>query len=162
MSNSLPHLDETDRAILRHLQADGALSNVRLAEAIGLSPAATLARVKKLEQDQIIQGYTALVDRERLGFDLMCFVQVSLESHDVAFVEAFRNTIRAMPEVIECHFLTGQADYLLKVVVKNRKALEHFLVQKLTPVAGVSRLQTSLVLSEVKTHGNLMLADDEV
>ena len=148
-------LDKTDYAILQVLQEDSSISNVRLAEKIGLSPAATLARVKKLEQDRVILGYSALVDREKLGYDLLCFVEVSLESHSVDLVKDFRAAIRSMPEVIECHFVTGQCDYLLKVAVENRQALEYFLVQTLTPVPGVSRLQTRLILNEVKTRSIL-------
>ena len=155
------NLDATDNAILAALQADGSLSNVRLAEHINLSPAATLARVKRLEQSGIISGYIALIDKEKLGYDLLCFVTVSLENHDVTLVENFRTAIKAMPEVIECHFLTGNSDYILKVAVQNRQSLEHFLVQTLTPVSGVARLQTSIVLNEVKEKTVLQVCLEE-
>ncbi len=148
-------LDETDITILKYLQQDSSISNVKLAGMVGLSPAATLARVKKLEQERYISGYGAVVDKEKLGYGLLCMVQVSLETHEVKLVKKFREQIQMMPEVLECYFLTGQSDYLLKVAVKDRKALEYFLVNTLTPAAGVSRLQTSVVLSEVKTSSVL-------
>lgn len=142
--------DEIDEAILVALQEDSSISNVGLARRVGLSPAATLARVKKLEQEGVIEGYGVAINLEKIGYDLLCFVQVTLANHDVGLVTDFREAIRGMPEVIECHFITGSSDYLLKVAVKNRHDLEHFLVYSLTPVAGVTHLQTSLVLSEIK------------
>ena len=156
-NNSSTHLDEIDYAILQTLQKDASISNVRLAEVVGLSPAATLARVKKLEHDDVIQGYIARLDKEKLGFNLFCFVHVILESHDVQLVDGFRMAITSMPEVIECHFVTGHYDYLLKVVVKNREELEEFLVHTVAAAPGVKRLQTSLVLREVKPHSALPL-----
>lgn len=155
MGNGTLVLDQTDSTILELLQADASISNVKLAEKIGLSPAATLARVKKLEQERVIQQYTAVIDKEKLGYSLLCMVQVSLETHQVDLVNQFREKIQIMPEVLECYFLTGQSDYLLKVVVKDRSALEYFLVNTLTPAAGVSKLQTSIVLSEVKSQSIL-------
>lgn len=148
-------LDQTDSTILTILQQDASISNVKLAQKIGLSPAATLARVKKLEQEGVILGYTAVIDKEKLGYSLLCMVQVSLGTHDIDLVNKFREQIQQMAEVLECYFLTGQSDYLLKVVVEDRHALEYFLVNTLTPAAGVARLQTSVVLSEVKSNTSL-------
>ena len=152
MRGRYSRLDDIDTHILQVLQTDASISNVNLASAIGLSPAATLTRVKKMEQDGIIEGYSVELNKEKIGLQLLCFVQVSLENHSVDLVKAFRVAIKEMPEVMECHFVTGMSDYLLKVVVRDRQALEHFLVHKLTPTPGVSRMQTSLVLSEVKTR----------
>ncbi|MEM7336817.1 MAG: Lrp/AsnC family transcriptional regulator [Chloroflexota bacterium] len=148
-------LDETDTLILNYLQKDSSISNVKLAGFVNLSPAATLTRVKKLEQEGFIKGYTAVIDTERLGYSLLCMVQVSLETHEVQLVNQFREQIQEMPEVLECYFLTGQSDYLLKVTVKDRQALEYFLVNTLTPASGVARLQTSVILNEVKTSSVL-------
>jgi DNA-binding Lrp family transcriptional regulator len=144
-------LDDTDKNALRALQADGRLSNVELARRIDLSPPATHARLRRLEADGIITGYTALLDREKAGFDLLCFIQISLQMHQLDQVEAFRELVRQMPEVLECHHITGEYDYLLKVVLRNRKDLERFVVDRLTPVPGVARIHTSLVLTEVKS-----------
>jgi len=126
------------------------LSNVELARKISLSPPAAHARLRRLEKDGYIRQYTAVVDREKAGYDLLCFIHISLQMHQVTQVEKFREATRKMPEVLECHHITGEYDYLLKVVLRNRKDLERFVVDKLTPIPGVARIHTSLVLVEVK------------
>ncbi|MGL4650465.1 MAG: Lrp/AsnC family transcriptional regulator [Caldilineaceae bacterium] len=151
-------LDGTDRAILALLQNDGSLSNAEIGRRIGLSAPATYARVRRLEQEGYIRGYAALLDHERLGLDLVCFVQVTLRLHSSGLVAEFRRRVREVPEVLECHHITGEFDYLCKVVVPNRKALESLVVEVLTPLPGVERIHTSLVLSEVKATTQLPLA----
>jgi len=143
-------LDPTDKLILQILQEEGRLSNAELARRVNLSPPATHARLRRLEEDGYIRQYAALLDRERTGFDMLCFVQISLQLHQPQQVEAVRAAIREMPEVLECHHVTGEYDYLLKVVIHNRKDLERFVLERLTPVPGVARIHTSLVLTEVK------------
>jgi len=143
-------LDTIDKAILAILQCEGRLSNAELARRVNLSPPATHARLRRLEDEGYIRGYAALLDRERAGFDMLCFVQISLQLHQPQQVEAVRAAIREMPEVLECHHVTGEYDYLLKVVIHNRKDLERFVLERLTPVPGVARIHTSLVLTEVK------------
>ncbi len=143
-------LDRVDKSLLRALQSDGRLSNVQLARKISLSPPATHSRLKRLEKDGYVRQYTAVVDRDKAGYDLLCFIHISLQMHKVEQVEKFREATRRMPEVLECHHITGEHDYLLKVVLKNRKDLERFVVDKITPIPGVARIQTSLVLTEVK------------
>ncbi|MCC6298845.1 MAG: Lrp/AsnC family transcriptional regulator [Anaerolineales bacterium] len=144
-------LDDVDKSLLRALQADGRLSNVQLARKINLSPPATHSRLRRLERAGYVRQYTAVVDREKAGYDLLCFIHISLQMHQVAQVEKFREATRRMPEVLECHHITGEHDYLLKVVLKNRKDLERFVVDKITPIPGVARIHTSLVLTEVKS-----------
>lgn len=151
MSDCYQNLDAIDSAILQTLQQDASLTNVKLAEKVGLSPAATLSRVRRLEQEDIIKSYSVRLNQEKIGFGLLFFVRVQLSSHDVDLVHQFRQAIQQMAEVIECHFVTGDHDYLLKVAVQDRQALEDFLVNKLTPVPGLDRMQTTIVLSEVKT-----------
>lgn len=143
-------LDDLDKSLLRALQTDGRLSNVELARKISLSPPATHTRLKRLERDGYIRQYTAVVDREKAGYDLLCFIHIGLQMHQVEQVEKFREATRSMPEVLECHHITGEYDYLLKVALKNRKDLEKFVVDKITPI-GVARIHTSLVLAEVKS-----------
>src|SRR5512136_2128108 len=143
-------MDPIDKALLRALQADGRLSNVELARKINLSPPATHARLRRLEKNGTIRQYTAIVDREKAGYDLLCFIHISLQMHQVEQVEKFREATRKMPEVLECHHITGEYDYLLKVALHNRKDLERFVVDKITPI-GVARIHTSLVLAEVKS-----------
>lgn len=151
-------LDEVDRAILEALQDDGRLSNVELARRVHLSPPATHARLRRLEKNGYIRQYAAIVDRERAGFDLLCFIQVSIQLHQPDQVEQFRVAVRAMPEVLECHHITGEYDYLLKAALRNRKDLERFVVDRLTPMPGVARIHTSLVLTEVKATTALPLS----
>jgi DNA-binding Lrp family transcriptional regulator len=143
-------LDSTDKLILQILQEEGRLSNAELARRVNLSPPATHSRLRRLEEGGYIRQYAALLDREKAGFDMLCFVHISLQLHQPAQVEAVRVAIREMPEVLECHHVTGEYDYLLKVVIHNRKDLERFVLERLTPVPGVARIHTSLVLSEVK------------
>jgi Lrp/AsnC family leucine-responsive transcriptional regulator len=144
-------LDETDRAILRLLQDDGRTSNVDLARAVGLSPAATHARVRRLEADGTIAGYAAIVEPETAGFDLVCFISVAMSQHSYQGVKDVRTQVAAMPEVLECHHITGEYDYLLKVVLHNRRDLQRFVIERLTPLAGIARIQTSLALAVVKS-----------
>jgi DNA-binding Lrp family transcriptional regulator len=155
--SSEPVLDEVDRNILQVLQAEGRISNVDLARMVNLSPPATHARVRRLEEGGYIRRYAALLDYERLGFEMLCFVRVSLQMHQSQPVEHFRETIQKMPEVLECHHITGEYDYLLKVAVRSRKELERFAIERLTPISGVARIHTSLVLSEVKSTTALPL-----
>lgn len=150
-------LDSVDRAILRALQKDGRMSNVELAGLVNLSSPATHARVRRLEKEGFIRQYTAIVDREKAGYDLLCFVNVSLQMHQLDQVENFRRAAREMPEVLECHHITGEFDYLLKVALHNSKDLERFIVDRLTPIQGVARIHTSLVLTEVKAGMTLQL-----
>lgn len=152
MLNSLQmmELDEIDMQVLRELQADGRISNVELARRVNLSPPATHARIKRLQQQGFIKTAAVILDRARLGFDLLCFIQISLQMHQLEQVERFREAVRQMPEVLECYHLTGEYDYLLKVVIRNRQDLERFVVGNLTPLPGVARIHTSVVFSEIK------------
>ena len=150
-------LDEVDKAALRALQENGKLSNIQLAKQIHLSPPAAHARMKRLEKGGYIRKYTAIVDREKAGYDLLCFVHVSLQIHQVEQVAKFHKIVRQMPEVLECHHITGEYDYLLKVALRNRKDLERFAVDRLTPIPGVARIHTSLALNEIKSTTALPL-----
>lgn len=144
-------LDQLDKLILGILQVDGRISNAELARQINLSPPACHARLKRLEEMGYIRQYTAILEAELLGYDILCFVNVSLQRHTLEQVEQFRHSIREMSEVLECHHITGEYDYLLKVVIRNRKDLERFVVDKLTPLPGVAKIHTSLALTIVKS-----------
>jgi len=150
-------LDDLDRAILRILQEDSRISNVELAHQINLSPPATHKRLKWLKANGYIQKYAALLDREKAGYDLLCFIHIGLQIPQATLVEQFREITREMPEVLECYHLTGEYDYLMKVVLRNRKELEQFIVNKITPIPGVTRIYTSLMLVEVKATTALQL-----
>ena len=144
-------LDDLDKALLREVQADGRISNVELARRVNLSPPAVHARVRRLEEQGYIRQYVALLDREKAGYDMLCFISISLQLHQTEEVNRVRKLVQEMPEVLECHHVTGEYDYLLKVVIRNRQDLERFVMKRLTPIPGLARIHTSLVLSEVKS-----------
>jgi len=156
------NLDEIDRALLRALQEDARRSNVELARLVDLSATGLQKRLRRLEEAGVIVGYAARLDREALGYDMLCFVQVTLQRHEPDAVDNFRREVQAMPEVLECHHLTGEFDYLLKVVVRNRKHLERFILNTLTPVRGMDKIRTSLVLSEIKSAAALPIPTAEL
>lgn len=153
-------LDEIDRIILREVQADGRISNTELARRIHLSPPATHARLRRLEEQGYIREYVALLNRERAGYDMLCFVSVSLQTHGPDQVTRFREAVSALPEVLECYHVTGEFDYLLKVVIRNRADLERFVVYRLTALPGVGRIHSSIVMSEIKTSTALPIPEE--
>ncbi len=148
-------LDETDKTILRLLQADGRVSNAEIARRVGLSDPATHARVKRLEETGVVRQYSTLLDREAIGYDMVCFINVSLQLHQFDAIERFKELVQDMPEVLECHHITGEFDYLLKAVFRNRDELQEFVVNKLTPISGMARINTSLALIEIKATQQL-------
>lgn len=150
MKDYLEELDDLDNSILKELQEDSAMSNVELARRISLSPPAVHARIKRLEELGYVRQYVAILDREKVGYDMLCLINVTLQMHQMDNINLFREAVQAMPEVLECYFVTGEFDYLVKVVVRNRKELETFLMEKLTPIPGIARISTSIVLTEIK------------
>jgi DNA-binding Lrp family transcriptional regulator len=150
-------LDPIDRAILRILQTHATIKDADLARQINLSPPATHARLRRLEKSGYVQGYAAQLDRERLGFGLLCFVQVSLRAHQHDLEADVQAAVAQLPEVLECYQVTGQSDYLMKVVLRDQKHLESFLNVRLSGVLKEARIQTSVVLSEVKATSALPL-----
>ena len=143
-------LDDLDLDLLKRLQRDASVSKADLARQLNLSQPAVHHRIKRLEERGYIRQYVALLDRDLLDLDLTCFVQVSVQRHHRDHIFAFEEAVRAMPEVLDCHHMTGVYDFLLKVVVSNRKALETLLVERLSTLPGVGQLHTSVVLREVK------------
>lgn len=152
-----PRLDDLDRRLLVYLQEDARVTSAELARRFRLSAPGLQKRLRKLEDRGVIQRYATLVSRAAVGLDLLCFVQVMLAHHRPNSVKAFPSRIRGLPEVLECHYLTGEVDYLLKVVVANHDHLEKFLFEKLMKVAGVDRIRTSIVLKEIKASTALPL-----
>lgn len=140
-------LDRYDQHILQLLQQNGRISNQELADAIGLSPSPCLRRVKQLEDAGVIAGYVALLDAKQLGLSLMSFIQISMDKHTPERFSHFEEVICDYPEVLECHLITGQsADYLLKVLVEDMQAYQHFLLDKLTRIEGVTGVHSSFVM----------------
>jgi Lrp/AsnC family leucine-responsive transcriptional regulator len=150
-------LDISDKAILNVLQSSGRIRNVELAEKVHLSPPATHARVKRLEAEGVISGYAAKLDRNKTGHDCMCFISVSLESHQIEKQKQFFDAIQRLHQVQECHHLTGESDYLLKVVIRNNREMEDFITHTLLPMPGMSRVHTSVVLREIKSNSALVM-----
>lgn len=144
-------LDGTDYAILAVLQREGRLSNADLARRLSLSQPAMHARVRRLEQAGYIDGYVARLNREKLGFSMVCYIHVSQQIHQQSELDKLREALLEMPEVLECAFVTGGFDYILKVVLRDQKDLEDFILHKLTPLPGVARVNTSLVVAEIKS-----------
>ena len=145
-----PGLDAIDRRILGVLQADARISNAALAEAVGLSPSPCLRRVRALERGGVIKGYAALVEAGAVGLPISVFVQVTLERQVEQALETFERAIAGRPEVMECYLMTGDADYLLRIVVSDLTAYERFLKEHLTRVPGVASIKSSFALNQVK------------
>ncbi len=141
-------LDSIDLQILDILQHSSDISNTELSQKVKLSPPATHARIKRLKNEGYINRQVAILDQEKLGFDLLCFVFISTDIHHAEKLEVLEQNLKAMPEVLECHCLTGEFDYLMKVANKDRNELEAF-IRKLNKL-GISRIQTTLALREIK------------
>jgi len=150
-------LDAIDQRILERLQDDARLSNVELARAVNLSPSPCLARVRRLEESGLIRRYVTLLDPVKLGLTVSVLVQVTLEKQIEPALEAFEKAIRARPEVMECYLMTGDADYLLRVVVPDVPAFERFILDFLSRVPGVGNIKSSFALKQVKYQTALPL-----
>jgi len=143
-------MDAIDRRILEVLQRDGRVSNVALAKQVGLSAPAVLRRVERLEQEGVINRYVALLDRRKIGKELVAFIQISIDANWRE--KSFAEKIEEYPNILECYHITGQTDYLLKVVASHIDELEDFISNSMTRMPGVDKVVTSIVLSEVKTE----------
>lgn len=143
-------LDRIDLRILELLQQDARLTNVELAQRVNLSPSPCLARVRALEQKGIIKGYVALLDPASVGLGLNVFIQISLERQIEKTLQQFQTAINRFPEIVECYLMTGDSDYLLRVVVPDVQALEQFILNGLTKISGVASIRSSFALKQVK------------
>jgi DNA-binding Lrp family transcriptional regulator len=152
-------LDDKDRKVLDYLQEDARISNAELARRVNLSPPGLQKRLRRLEDRGIIDRYVTMLNREAVGYDMLCFIQVTMRRHEPQAIGRFRLLVQDMPEVLECFSVTGEFDYLLKIVVRNHKHLEHFLMEDLTPVTGMDRIRTTLVLRGIKETTAVPLGD---
>ncbi|KQM57265.1 MULTISPECIES: Lrp/AsnC ligand binding domain-containing protein [unclassified Sphingomonas] len=150
-------MDQTDRKLLRVLQADGRITNQALAAQCGISPAACFERVRRLRESGVIRGYAALLDPAMLDRSLLVFIEVLLDRTTDDVFTAFANHVRDLPEVLECHMVAGGFDYLLKVRMADMNAYRAFLGRTLTTVPGVRETRTYAVLEEVKATTALPL-----
>ncbi len=143
-------MDDTDWRILAALQDDARLTNADLAERVFLSPSPCLRRVRDLEQAGLIRRYVTLLDPLKLGLTVSVFIQVSLEKQMRGALDTFENAVLARDAVMECYLMTGDADYLLRVVVPDMQSLERFIVDYLAKIPGVSNIRSSFALKQVK------------
>jgi len=150
-------MDMMDRKILAAIQDNGRIQNTELAAKVGLSPSPCLRRVRLLETEGVIAGYTALVDGRAVGLPLIIFVRVALERQDKTGVDRFSKAIVAAPEVMECYLMAGTYDFLLKVSVRDLEDYQRFQMQHLTREVGVSNVITEIPLKKVKSTTALPL-----
>ncbi len=144
-------MDATDRRILRALLQDGRQTNASLAETIGLSPSATLERVRRLEREGCIRGYQAVVDPKSLGYGVQALVGVRLRLHAATGIEPFERAVQAADGIVSCYHVTGQFDYVLRVVARDLAHLRELNNGQIAALPGLGRLETLVVLSEVKS-----------
>ena len=155
-------LDRTDLRILAVLQGEGRITNADLAERVSLSPSACLRRLQRLESDKVITGYAAQIDPEAIGLGLQAFVRVQLSKHESAAIDDFTARVNGWDEVVACHALTGDMDYLLHVHVADLKDFSRFLLDHLLNAAGVADVNSSFVLRTVKRLPSLPLTQASV
>ncbi len=143
-------MDSKDIQILQTLQQEGRLSNQDLSDRVNLSPSPCLRRLRHLEETGVIQGYTALVNQKAYGLPLTVFIRIVLERHIKDIVHIFEQHIQEIPEIMECYMITGDADYLLRVICRDLDAYEHFVRQTLHTIPGIASIDTSVTYGSVK------------
>lgn len=152
-------LDKIDLAMLAKLQQDGRTPNAKLAEAFALSEASCWRRQKRLEEAGVIEGYQAILNRRKLGIGVMAFVQIVCTQHTEEVTASFERQIRACPNVVECHNITGEADFLLKVVAQDLDDYSRFVERVLRQLPGVQGIRSSISLRELKAATGLPVLD---
>ena len=150
-------LDEIDWKIIAALQADGRLTVLQLAERVGLSPSPCARRVRLLEASGVIAGYAAVIDQARVGLPVSVFASIKLERQREEDLDRFARAVAQWPEVLDCYLMTGQRDFLMRIVVSDLSAYERFLKDKLTRLDGVSSIESSFALGQVKRSNVLPL-----
>jgi DNA-binding Lrp family transcriptional regulator len=151
-------LDRTDLILLRALQRDGRATNVELAQQANLSESSCLRRVRQLEGDGAIERYAAVVSQQAVGLPLNIFITITLESQSEAALRAFEREIASTPEVMECYLMTGSADYLVRIVARDVDDLERIHSTRLTRLAGVARVTSSIAMRQVVRRAELPIS----
>ena len=151
------NLDEIDRALLRILQTDARISNADLARQVNLSPPAVHARMRRLQEQGVIRGYVAVLDHEALGYEMLCLISIRMERHQRPDIERVRAAVGQMPEVLECYHVSGEFDFLLKIVVEDMKAYEALVRDKLSHIKGLGKIQSCFALATNKQVHRLPL-----
>lgn len=150
-------LDSIDKKILEILQKDGNITNAQLAKEIGLSPAPTLERVKKIEQAGLVKSYHAKIDTHALGLGVTTFVLITLSSHKIGQINQFVEKITAIDEVVECYHTTGNGDFLVKILVEDIPAYHKLILEKLTKIEEIGNMSSMIVLSAYKENAVIKL-----
>ena len=150
-----PRLSGADRRILRVLQREGRISNVELARRVGMSPSPCLRRVRRLEQEGVIKSYAAVVDPRAVGLGVEAFAQVNIERHTDADATAFREAVRSVDEVVACYVMTGEMDFLLRILVPDLDAYGDFIRRKLLKMPSVKDVRTSFAIEVIKNRPGL-------
>jgi DNA-binding Lrp family transcriptional regulator len=161
MSKNRPivEMDRVDREMLRLLQSDGSMSNAALGEKLSLSVTPCWRRRKRLEDDGVITGYQTTIDRRAIGLKLFAFVQIRFHMHSDKTADQFEAVIQGRPEVLSCHKVTGDADYILQVVAEDLDAYGEFVERILRKQPGIASIQSSLAMREVKFSSRLPIPD---
>jgi Lrp/AsnC family transcriptional regulator, leucine-responsive regulatory protein len=149
-------VDEIDRKILLLLQENGRMTNAALAEAVGLTPTPMLSRIRRLEQSGVIKGYMAVVDPAKVGKPILAFVHVTLKGHGLPLHQKLLDIVAELEEVIECHHIAGEEDFLLKVAARDIAELEGFLLRRLSTSGVIGRVKTTFVLSTSKSQAPIV------
>lgn len=143
-------LDSIDRKILRALQDNGKVSMAELAEKVGLSPSPCARRVRLMEKAGIIKGYAAIIDQKKVGLPISAFASIKLERQREEDLDRFEEAVSRWPEVLDCYLMTGQRDYLMRIVAADLEAYERFIKNKLTRLENIASIETSFALGQVK------------
>ncbi len=148
-------MDSTDRSILLLLQKDGKITIKEIAERLNLTTTPIFERVKKLERDGYLKSYKAILDRKKVGLQLMAFCNITLNLHQKDFIKKFEKDIQQFPEVVECYHVAGMFDYLIKIYAEDMEQYQDFLSNKLASLENISKVQSSFVMTEVKSFSYL-------
>ncbi|TRX71978.1 Lrp/AsnC family transcriptional regulator [Carboxylicivirga sp. M1479] len=151
------NLDETDKKLLMLLQQNAKMTTKQLAHHLNLSTTPVFERIKRLERNGVIEKYVAIINKEKVGKELVAFCNVSLKQHAHDVIREFESEIAKLPEVIECHHIAGMFDYTLKIITKNMDTYHHFVYNKLASVNNIGNVQSSFVMREIKSGTELHL-----
>ncbi len=146
----IKYMDKIDYAIMGELQSNGRLTNQELAERVNLSPSPCLRRVRNLEEDGVIAGYRAVIDPKKYGLNVTIFARITLQQHNKEIIANFESAIQLLGEVMECYLLTGSADYLLRIMLRDLDDYDRFMRQKLHNIKGIAAINTSFAFGEIK------------
>ncbi len=153
------NIEKTDLKILRELQDDSSLANVELARRVSLSPSPCLSRVRRLEESGLVRRYVALLDPVAMNLTLNVFISISLKDQNRESLKEFEHRVCAHDEVMECYLMTGDADYLIRVVMPDIAALERFIIEELSPIAVVEKIRSSFALKQIRYKTALPLPE---